>query len=83
MTVIRDLVYAQIKSVADQQSKTLPVLNDGMSMLESGLDSLCVAILIAGLDDELNVSPFEADNAGIPVTYGDLIGIYERATAGQ
>jgi acyl carrier protein len=78
---IREVIFTQVKSVADQQRKSLPPLNDDVGLLESGLDSLCVAILIANLDDELNLNPFDADDVDIPVTYGDLVRIYERAAA--
>jgi acyl carrier protein len=76
---IRQTVFDQILSVAVQQGKTLPPLTDDLGMLESGLDSLCVAILIANLDDELRVSPFESDNVEIPITFGDLVRLYENA----
>jgi acyl carrier protein len=78
---IRQVVYDQVQSVARQQRKLLPPLDDDLGMLESGLDSLCVAILIANLDDELNLNPFDSDQVDIPVTYGDLIRIYEHAAA--
>ncbi len=78
---IRQMIYTQVQGVAKQQRKPLPPLNDDLGMLESGLDSLCIAILIANLDDELNLYPFDSDNVDIPVTYGDLIRIYEHAAA--
>jgi acyl carrier protein len=76
---IRMVVYDRVKSVADQQRKLLPPLTDDLRMLESGLDSLCIAILIANLDDELNLNPFDADDVEIPVTLGDLVRVYENA----
>lgn len=78
---IRQVIYTQVKSIAEQQRKSLPPLNDDLDLLESGLDSLCIAILIANLDDELNLNPFDSDDVDIPVTYGDLIRIYEHAAA--
>jgi hypothetical protein len=76
---IRMVVYDRVKSVAGQQRKLLPPLTDDLRMLESGLDSLCIAILIANLDDELNLNPFDADDVEIPVTLGDLVRVYENA----
>jgi acyl carrier protein len=76
---IRMVVYDRVKSVADQQRKLLPPLTDDLRMLESGLDSLCIAILIANLDDELDLNPFDADDVEIPVTLGDLVRVYENA----
>jgi hypothetical protein len=74
---IRPVIYTQVTSMAEQQRKSLPPLNDDLGTLELGLDSLCVA----NLDDELNLNPFDPDNVDIPVTYGDLIRIYEHAAA--
>jgi len=54
---------------------------DNLYMLESGLDSLCIAILIANLDDELNLNPFDADDVETPATFGDLVRVYENAAA--
>jgi acyl carrier protein len=79
---IREVIYHQIKLVAEQQRKSLPVLKDDMVMLETGLDSLCFAIIIANLDDELNLNPLDQNDVRIPVTFGDLIRVYEQA-AGQ
>jgi hypothetical protein len=80
--MIRSLVYQQVKSVAEQQGKNLPELNDDVRLMESGLDSLCLAILIANLDDGLDLDPFgSGDDVDIPVTLGDLIRVYETAAA--
>ena len=48
--------------------------------METGLDSLCLAILVASLDDELGLDPLSSEsNATFPVTLGDFIGLYESA----
>jgi hypothetical protein len=76
---IREVIYEQIKLVAEQQRKSLPPLRDDMVMLDSGLDSLCFAIIIANLDDELNLNPLDQNDVRIPVTFGDLVRVYEQA----
>ncbi len=49
-------------------------------LLESGLDSLCFAIIVATLEDELGYDPFtEAEDVYFPVTLGDFLRFYERA----
>ena len=57
---IRDAVINQIHRVAKQQGRQLVPLNDDTPLLESGLDSLCLAILVASLDDELGLDPLMA-----------------------
>ena len=49
-------------------------------LLESGLDSLMLAILVARLEEKLGLDPF-TDSADIyyPITLGDFIKAYETA----
>jgi hypothetical protein len=59
----------------------LKPLTDDLPLLESGLDSLCLAVLVANLDDQLGLDPFGADgNVDFPVTIGDFIGLYESVS---
>ena len=82
MISIRENIIDQIKLVAQQQSKILEPLRDDLPLLESGLDSLCIAVLVANLDDQLELDPFSGeDNVVFPVTLGDFIKLYENAAA--
>jgi hypothetical protein len=75
---LRETILDQVRLVAAQQNKTLAPLTDGLYLLESGLDSLCVALLVANLEDELGLDPFGSGNeVAIPLTLGDLIAVYE------
>jgi acyl carrier protein len=57
-------------------------LTDNLPLLDSGLDSLCLAIIVAGLDDELGLDPLSAsDDVEFPVTLGEFIKLYENAAA--
>ncbi len=79
---VRDTIIAQIIEVAEQQRKTLAPIRDDLPLMESGLDSLCIAILVARLDDALGLDPFaREDEITFPVTVGDFIGLYENAAA--
>jgi hypothetical protein len=78
---IRTTILDQMRAIAAQQHKVLVPLADDVALLESGLDSLCLAILVAHLDDELGLDPFGAGEAEIPVTVGEFIGLYEAAGA--
>ncbi len=71
-------ILEQIEEVAAEQGKKLAPLSDDMVLLESGLDSLCFAILVARLEDRLGSDPFTAsDDVYFPVTLGDFIRFYE------
>lgn len=73
-------VLAAIEQVAKEQNKTLRTLTDDLELMESGLDSLCFAILVARLEDELGFDPFSAaDDVVFPVTLGEFIEAYENA----
>jgi acyl carrier protein len=79
---VRAIILQQIDIVAAQQHKILKPLSDDLHLIDSGLDSLCLAILVANLDDELGLDPFgTGDDVPIPVTVGDLITLYENAEA--
>ncbi len=78
---IRETIIDRIQSVAANQGKTLSPLRDELPLLESGLDSLCIAIVVAVLDDKLGIDPFSgAVEAPFPVTLGDFIALYEAAS---
>jgi acyl carrier protein len=76
----REIILEQMRNIARQQHKTLSPLADDVPLLESGLDSLCLAILVANLDDELDLDPFGTEDAAdIPSTVGEFIHLYEAA----
>jgi acyl carrier protein len=66
--------------VAHEQNKPLAPLTDDLPLLDSGLDSLCLAVIVARLEDILGCDPFAAaEEADLPVTVGDFIKLYENA----
>lgn len=75
-------IIENIEQVAREQSKPLRPLTDDLKLLETGLDSLCFAILVARLEDKLGFDPFTAsDDVEFPVTLGDFIDAYDRVPA--
>lgn len=73
-------IMAEMQKVAAEQAKTLAPLSDDLVLLDSGLDSLCFAVLVARLEDKLGRDPFTAsDDVAFPVTFGDFVNVYERA----
>ncbi|MGH7000513.1 MAG: hypothetical protein ACREEA_03305 [Stellaceae bacterium] len=77
---VRATVLEVIGEVAAQQNKKLAPLTDDLPLLESGLDSLCIAVTVALLDDRLGLDPFaEASAETLPVTLGDFIKLYKNA----
>jgi len=76
----RQTILAEIADVAAMQKKTLGPLTDDLPLLESGLDSLGFAILVARLEDRLGTDPF-SDGGAFPTTLGELIAFYDRVLA--
>jgi acyl carrier protein len=77
---VRCEIIAQITQVAQEQDKRLAPLEDDLALVDSGLDSLCMAVIVARLEDSLGVDPFTtAEVAGFPVTLGEFVKFYEDA----
>jgi hypothetical protein len=70
----------QIEKILADQDKLAPPVSDELPLINSGLDSLGLAVLVARLEDKLGVDPFtRSPDAGMPLTVGDLIRLYEHA----
>ena len=53
-------------------------LQDDTVLLDSGLDSLGFAILVARLEEELGFDPFvEMEEAVYPTTFAEFVNIYD------
>ena len=78
----RSMIAAEVEQVAREQDKRLAPLTDDLVLLESGLDSLCFAILVARLEQRLGFDPFSAEeDVYFPVTFGDFVQFYEKVRA--
>ena len=76
----RSDIIILFEQVAKEQDKKLAPLSDDLGLLESGLDSLCFAIIVARLEDTMGLDPFSQDEeVEFPVTVGDFIKLYENA----
>ncbi len=77
---VRSEILDQFKQVAHEQDKRLGRLSDELPLLDSGLDSLCFAIIVSRLEIVLGVDPFsENEGAPLPVNLGEFIRFYENA----
>lgn len=80
--MLKNKILAVFHEVAAQQDKTLAPLTEDISLLDTGLDSLCLAIIVARLEDALGVDPFSAEEEiEFPETVGDFIKLYDHAIA--
>ena len=80
MMSIKSAVIWEMEQVAEERQKALGPLTDDAILLDTGLDSLSFAILVARLEDRLGVDPFsESGDLSFPVTLGDFVRVYENA----
>ena len=72
-------IMDQMAQIAREHGKVLAPLRDDLVLLDSGLDSLCFAVIVARLEDELGFDPFSAsEDLEFPVTFSDFVKIYEN-----
>ena len=75
---VRSTIVSQFEEVARDQNRKQAPLTDSLVLMDSGLDSLCFAIVVARLEDSLGYDPFSvAEDVQFPVTLGDFIKFYE------
>jgi acyl carrier protein len=77
---VKTEIIAQFVQVARENDKRLAPLTNDLELLDSGLDSLCFAVIVSRLEEALGVDPFTvSDDALFPVTFGELVSFYENA----
>ncbi|MFT8210423.1 MAG: acyl carrier protein [Symbiopectobacterium sp.] len=78
---MRNIIIEKFNDALEQTNvdKHYDTISDDIILLESGLDSLGFAILVALLEEELDFDPFqEMQDAVYPKTFGEFVGIYEN-----
>jgi hypothetical protein len=77
---IRSEIVTQFTQVAQEHDKQLATLTDDLELLESGLDSLCFAVVVVRLQQALGTDPFSVFEDGLfPITFGEFVRLYEVA----
>ena len=75
---IKSAIITAIEQVAEEHDLDLAPLTDDLVLVESGLDSLAIAILVTRLEETLELDPFAAaDDFPSIVTLGDFVRLYE------
>jgi acyl carrier protein len=77
---VRSEIESQFKYVAKEHDKRLALLTDDLELVDSGLDSLCFAVVIVRLEAALGIDPFSvSEDSVFPVTFGEFVKFYENA----
>jgi acyl carrier protein len=76
---VQETIKAQFEQVAIEQHRKLSRLVPELKLLDSGLDSLSFALIVAKLEDVLGFDPFDVtEDMKFPVTFGDFVKLYEN-----
>ena len=62
---------------AQEHGLDLPALDDDTLLINSGLDSLCFAVIVTRLEEILKSDPFNSDGTLFPMTFGEFVSLYE------
>jgi acyl carrier protein len=78
---VRSAVVSQFEQVAIEQKRTLGRLTDDKRLLDVGLDSLGLALIVVRLEEVLGFDPFDSsEDVLFPVTFGEFVRLYESRT---
>jgi acyl carrier protein len=79
---LRSIITTTFQEVAREQQRELAPLTDSLKLLECGLDSLSLALIVSRLEDALGYDPFDSAET-FPVTFGDFVDLYGKKTKGS
>lgn len=78
---MRSVILEKFNEALEQtdSDKRYSDIDNSQILLETGLNSLGFAILVALLEEELDFDPFqEMEDAVYPTTFGEFVAIYEK-----
>lgn len=79
--IIEDMFLSELD---DKDKDGMTRVPDDLVLLDSGLDSIGFATLVAKLEEELGYDPFvQMDEPVYPRTFGEFVEIYEEHADGQ
>ena len=76
----RPQIVSKLEELFEEEGLAVPEsFADDLVLLESGLDSLSFAVLVAKLEDELGFDPFvESDTPFYPSTLREFVDFYDN-----
>lgn len=75
---VRSTIESHLRRIASEHGRRLEPLTDELKLLESGLDSLSLAIVVMHLADSLGVDPLNGGRSiQFPATLGEFVRMYE------
>ncbi len=76
---IKDQIKETLINVMKENEITPPEITDETVLLQTGLDSLGFAIVVATLEEKIGFDPFVMmDEVVYPTTFSEFVNIYEK-----
>lgn len=83
MTSVREIIIDTFHEILQEEGLEISPIQDVTPLLDSGLDSLGFAVLVARLESSLGYDPFTLSEEAIyPKTFGEFISLYEKFSSG-
>jgi acyl carrier protein len=77
---IRSVIARELQQVAVEHGRALAPLTEETKLVQSGLDSLDLAVVVMRLADSLGIDPFDSGTrVASPVTFGEFVRMYENS----
>jgi acyl carrier protein len=77
---VQQIVIEEMEKIAAQYEKKLAPLSADTTLATCGLDSLCFAVLVLRLEEQLGIDPFSSsESIEFPATLGEFVRVYENA----
>lgn len=79
---VRTVIEKILRTIADERGLALPAIHDRTEIVdELGFSSMMVATLVASLEEQFGIDPFQQDDVMITDvrTFGDLCSVYANA----
>jgi acyl carrier protein len=74
------VIARELQQVAVEHGRALAPLTEETKLVQSGLDSLDLAVVVMRLADSLGIDPFDSGTrVASPVTFGEFVRIYENS----
>jgi len=79
MTSAESTVRATLIELLDEEDVSVPELHPDTVLLDTGLDSLGLAVLVTRLENSLGYDPFSImTEAAYPRTLAEFVAIYDK-----
>jgi hypothetical protein len=79
---IRDTILGELTDLFEEEEIPIPEISGDTVLLDTGLDSLALAVLVTRLEESLGYDPFTLMDEPVYVsTFAELVSVYEQTSS--